>query len=227
MLLVENLTKTYISKGEKVNALDAVCCSIKKGNMNFIIGPSGSGKSTFLRIVGLMDNPTSGKILFMGKDVSTLTDNQAANFRSKYIGFVFQSYNLIPVLSVNENIALPLMLHNLSKEELQFRVNKVLKQVNLENLGNRMISEISGGQSQRVAIARALVTNPCLVIADEPTANLDSKTSDSIVNLLHDLNQKAGTTILVCTHNEKMIRDNSEVLVIKDGQLTSNGAMIC
>ena len=220
-----NVEKEYVIDKYKFKALKGASCKIPKGEMTFLFGPSGSGKTTFLNLLGLLDQPTAGEIFLMGEKVSDFNDNRAADFRSKNIGFIFQSFNLISVLSVLENVEFPLLHDNISRSERRERAEHYLEAVGLGELINRNIGEISGGQRQRVAIARALVTNPALVIADEPTANLDIRTSQEIVDLMTDMKSKFKTSFVICTHDETLINEGSRLIHIVDGQLQDTGGL--
>ncbi len=214
----DNISRIYRMDRVEVPALKNASGTITRASTTFLKGPSGSGKSTLLNILGLLDKPTTGSLQFLGEDVTNLTDRAAADFRAKHIGFVFQSYNLIPVLSLLENVEFPLMNRKLSAATCKAKAMEYLDAVGLSDLVNRRPGEISGGQRQRVAIARALVTEPSLVIADEPTANLDSKTSRDIVALLDRVQRELSTSVLVCTHDTDLITPNSNVINIIDGQ---------
>ncbi len=201
-----------------VHALRGVDLSVMEGDFTALIGASGSGKSTLLNMVGTIDTPDKGDVIVDGRNVGHLSENEKSLLRNEKIGFVFQSFNLVPVLSILENVELPLLVqNNLSKEERKKRAQEVLKDVGLETYGEHRPDQLSGGQRQRVAIARALVTYPKLVLADEPTANLDSKTTNSIIDLLLELNQKKKVTFLFCSHDEKLVKRVSKVIHIQDG----------
>lgn len=217
ILKVENLTKVY-GKGEnKVKALDNVSFSVEKGEFVAIVGASGSGKSTLLHLLGGVDKPTSGKVYVDGKDIYKLSDNELAIFRRREVGLIYQFYNLIPILNVKENITLPLELDNrhASKEELE----KLIKTLGLESRVNHLPNELSGGQEQRVSIGRALITHPALVLADEPTGNLDSKSSDEIVSLLKKANKEYKQTIIMITHNMEIASVADRIIKIEDGKI--------
>lgn len=221
ILTLKNVVKTYNLGETTVPALRGLNLSLKKGEFTALIGKSGSGKSTLLNLVGCIDAPDEGEILFEGHDITRLTEIQKSSFRNHKIGFIFQSFNLIPVLNVYENIELPLIIQpEVSTEERKARVLSALKDVELESFAHYPPDKLSGGQRQRVAIARALVTHPTLVLADEPTANLDSKTSHKIIDLLLDLNQKKHITFLFCSHDEKLIGRVGRIIHIQDGVIT-------
>lgn len=214
----ENLSKTYRMDRIEVPALRGVSGQIKRADTTFIKGPSGSGKSTLLNLLGLLDRPTSGELTILGEDVTGLSDRAAADFRAQHIGFVFQSFNLIPVLSVRENVEFPLLNRKMSAAARKDRAMEYLDAVGLSDFVDRRPGEISGGQRQRVAIARALVSEPSLVIADEPTANLDTKTSREIVDLMDRVRTELNTSVVICTHDTDLITPDSSVIHIIDGQ---------
>lgn len=221
ILALKNVVKTYHLGETKVQALRGLDLVLKKGEFTALIGKSGSGKSTLLNLVGCIDSPDSGQILFEGKDITHIDEISKSSLRNHKIGFIFQSFNLIPVLNVYENVELPLVIqHEVSAEERKNRVMAALKDVELEEFLHYPPDKLSGGQRQRVAIARALVTHPTLVLADEPTANLDSKTSHKIIDLLLDLNQKKQITFLFCSHDEKLIDRVGRIIRIQDGVIS-------
>lgn len=218
ILRLNNVVKTYHLGEVIVRALQGLHLTINKGEFTAIIGKSGSGKSTLLNMVGCIDKPDSGEILFEGTDISRLTENERSVLRNAKIGFIFQSFNLIPVLSVYENIELPLVIQpKIGPQERRERVMTALRDVGLETFKDYPPEKLSGGQRQRVAIARAIVTNPSLVLADEPTANLDSKTTHMILDLLTNLNENKKITFLFCSHDEKLIGRVGRVVQIQDG----------
>ncbi len=215
---LKGVHRSYKLGETHVHALRGVDLSVMEGDFTALIGASGSGKSTLLNMVGTIDSPDKGDVIVDGKNVGHLSENEKSLLRNEKIGFVFQSFNLVPVLSILENVELPLLVqNNLSKEERKKRAQEVLKDVGLETYGEHRPDQLSGGQRQRVAIARALVTYPKLVLADEPTANLDSKTTHSIIDLLLELNQKKKVTFLFCSHDEKLVQRVSKVIHIQDG----------
>ena len=212
--------RSYQLGETRVHALRGVDLSVMEGDFTALIGASGSGKSTLLNMVGTIDSPDQGDVVIDGRRVAELSENEKSLLRNEKIGFVFQSFNLVPVLSILENVELPLLVRNtLTKAERAARALEVLKDVGLENFAHHRPDQLSGGQRQRVAIARALVTHPKLVLADEPTANLDSKTTHSIIDLLLELNQKKKVTFLFCSHDEKLVGRVSKVVHIQDGQI--------
>ena len=217
ILRVENLTKIYGKKETQVVALDNVSFSVKKGEFVAIVGASGSGKSTLLHLIGGVDRPTKGKVYIDGKDIFALDDDKLAIFRRRQIGLIYQFYNLIPILNVEENITLPLALDNrkVSNEELE----NMLSHLGLEKRRYHLPNELSGGQQQRTSIGRALITRPTIVLADEPTGNLDSKSSDEIVALLKKSNRDMKQTIIMITHNMEIAKSADRILKIEDGRI--------
>ncbi len=217
ILRVENLSKKY-GKGEsEVIAVDNVNFSVEKGEFLAIVGSSGSGKSTLLHLLGGVDRPTSGKVYVDGKDIYSLSDDNLAIFRRRQVGIIYQFYNLIPILNVEENITLPCDLDGNKVDEK--RLNELLKSLGLENRRKHLPNELSGGQQQRVSIGRALINNPAIILADEPTGNLDSKASEEIVELLKLTNKKYKQTIIMITHNLEIANEADRVLRIEDGKI--------
>ena len=217
ILRVENLNKIY-GKGEnEVRAVDNVSFSVERGEFIAIIGASGSGKSTLLHLLGGVDRPTSGKVYIDGKDIYALNDEKLAIFRRRQVGLIYQFYNLIPILNVEENIKLPCDLDG--KEVDPKRLNELLKTLNLENRKTHLPNELSGGQQQRVSIGRAIINNPAIMLADEPTGNLDSKASEEIISLLRLSNQKYKQTVIVITHDEKIALEADRIITIGDGKI--------
>lgn len=217
ILKVENLTKIY-GKGEtKVVALDNVSFEVKKGEFVAIVGASGSGKSTLLHLIGGVDRPTSGKVYIDGEDIYKMKDDALAIFRRRQVGLIYQFYNLIPILNIEENITLPLELDNkkVNKDEL----NELLQTLGLEKRKTHLPNELSGGQQQRTSIGRAIITHPAIILADEPTGNLDSKASDEIVELLKVSNKKYKQTIIMITHNLEMASIADRIIKIEDGHI--------
>ena len=217
ILKVENLTKIYGKDSTKVVALDHVSFSVEKGEFVAIVGASGSGKSTLLHLIGGVDRPTSGKVFIDGKDIFNFNDDKLAIFRRRQVGLIYQFYNLIPILNVEENITLPLSLDNreIDKEKL----NDMLKLLGLQNRRMHLPNELSGGQQQRTSIGRALITNPTIILADEPTGNLDSKSSDEIVALLKKSNKELNQTIIMITHNMEIAKVADRIIKIEDGKI--------
>lgn len=217
ILKVENLSKVY-GKGENtVKAVDNVSFSIEKGEFVAIIGASGSGKSTLLHMLGGVDRPTSGKVYIEGKDIYSLSDDNLAIFRRRQVGLIYQFYNLIPVLNVVENITLPCNLDG--KEINEKRLNDLLHTLGLENRKNNLPNQLSGGQQQRVSIGRAMMNEPAIMLADEPTGNLDSKASEEIVSLLRLSNKKYNQTVIIITHDEKIALQADRIITIDDGKV--------
>ena len=221
ILKVENLTKTYGKGSTKVVALDNVSFSVEKGEFVAIVGASGSGKSTLLHILGGVDKPDSGKVFIDGKDIFKLDDDKLAIFRRRQIGLIYQFYNLIPILNVEENITLPLSLDNRKVDRIE--LNNMLSLLGLTNRRGHLPNELSGGQQQRTSIGRALITNPTLILADEPTGNLDSKNSDEIVALLKKTNQELNQTIIMITHNMEIAACADRIIKIEDGKIVKEG----
>ena len=218
ILRVENLCKTY-GKGEnEVKALDHVSFTVNKGEFIAIIGPSGSGKSTLLHILGGVDKPTSGKVFMDGCDVYAQNDEQLAIFRRRQVGLIYQFYNLIPVLDVTENITLPVLMDG--QKVNKDRLEELLTTLKLKGRGNHLPNQLSGGQQQRVSIGRALMNAPAVVLADEPTGNLDSKNSQEIVELLKVSNQKYNQTLIIITHDENIALQADRIMAIEDGKIT-------
>ena len=217
ILRVENLTKIY-GKGEnKVVALDNVSFSVNKGEFVAIVGASGSGKSTLLHLMGGVDRPTSGKVFIDDKDIYSFNDDKLAIFRRRQVGLIYQFYNLIPILNVEENITLPLALDNRKVDKAV--LDDLLKRLGLENRRNHLPSQLSGGQQQRTSIGRALITNPSIILADEPTGNLDSKASDEIVEILKKSNKELNQTIIMITHNMEIAKECDRIIKIEDGKI--------
>ncbi len=217
ILRVENLSKVY-GKGEnKVFALDNVSFSVEKGEFVAIVGASGSGKSTLLHLVGGVDRPTKGKVFIDGKNIYEMNDDKLAIFRRRQVGLIYQFYNLIPILNVEENITLPLELDN--REVDKKTLKELLELLGLEHRSKHLPNELSGGQQQRVSIGRALITNPAIILADEPTGNLDSKSSDEIVALLKKSNKEYNQTIIMITHNMEIAKEADRIIKIEDGRI--------
>ncbi len=222
VIKTENIRKTYNPDSIPVHALKGVDLKIEKGEFTAIVGPSGSGKTTLLNIIGGLDRPTEGYIEVGGKDISKLSDNQLIDFRKNNIGFVFQAYNLIPVLTAKENVEFVMLLQNRPQEERDSRAEELLKAVGLEAEINRRPSKLSGGQQQRVAVARALASKPTFVLADEPTANLDSKSTANLLDIMAELNRKEEITFVFSTHDQRVIDRARRVLTLEDGVIASD-----
>jgi len=225
---LENVKKNYSLGTVQVPAVRGVSFEIEKGDFISIAGPSGSGKSTILNMIGCMDTPSEGKVIVNGKDISTLSDYQTTLLRHETIGFIFQSFNLIPVLNVYENIEFPLLLgrgeakNSESRKHNKEWIEYLIAQVGLERWIHHKSNELSGGQRQRVAIARALVTKPTIVLADEPTANLDSKTGEEVIELMKKINHEMDTTFIFSTHDASVVGIADHVIRLKDGLITDN-----
>jgi putative ABC transport system ATP-binding protein len=224
LISLRDLAKVYQMGDQEVRALDGVDLEIQKGEFVAIMGPSGSGKSTLMNLVGCLDTPSSGSYVLNGQEVSTMDENQLADLRNREIGFVFQTFNLLPRTSALQNVELPLVYAGVSRPERRRRAKEVLVRVSLTDRSHHTPSELSGGQRQRVAVARALINNPSLLLADEPTGNLDSKTSLDIMQLFKDLHQ-AGNTIVLVTHEEDIAASATRVIKLLDGRVKSDDSM--
>ena len=223
MIEAKNLQKIYKVGTIDLTVIDDLSLTIEQGEFISFIGPSGSGKSTVLNMLGCLDTPTSGTLTINDQDISYLNKTHLANFRGEHIGFIFQSFNLIPVLSVYENIEYPLiMIQNLDEQTRKIRVEKLLHEVGMFEHKDKTPDKISGGQMQRVAIARALVTNPKIVFADEPTANLDSQTAHMIIELMKNIQKEHGTTFIFATHDEKIVANVDRLITLVDGNIVSD-----
>ena len=215
---ITGLTKDYALGKTTVNALRGINLTIEKGDLISIVGPSGSGKTTLLNVIGCIDNATTGSVKVSDREITKLDDKQITDMRLHHIGFIFQTFNLIPVLNALENVEFPLLLmKKQSKAEVRKRAEKLIEEVGLKEHMKHRPAELSGGQRQRVAIARALVTNPDIVLADEPTANLDSVTGDQILNLMKDMNRTEHTTFIFSTHDANVLKYANSVVKIRDG----------
>jgi putative ABC transport system ATP-binding protein len=215
---LDNIYKTYQMGSTSINALNGLDCKIEQGEYVALMGPSGSGKSTLMNVIGCLDSPTSGVYMLNGQDVSRMTDDELANVRNIEIGFVFQSFNLLPRTSARENVALPLVYAGVGKKERLERAQQVLEKVGLGDRGDHKPNELSGGQRQRVAIARALINNPSIVLADEPTGNLDSKSSEEIMRLFEAIHNE-GNTVVMVTHEEDIAKFAKRKIRMIDGKL--------
>ncbi len=219
-IIIENLTKTYQNDGLSIRAVRDANLTIEPGEFIVLLGPSGGGKSTFLNLLGGMDRPTSGSVHFNGFALESATEEQLARFRREKIGFVFQFYNLLPALNAVENVMLPLMARSVPLSQAKERATSILVSMGLQDRLSHVPSKLSGGEQQRVAIARAIVHQPELVVADEPTGDLDSVTSQEIINLMHDLNTSRGITFVVATHNLAWRERAHRIIEIRDGILS-------
>ena len=221
ILKVENLTKTYGSGENLVHAVDDVSFSVENGEFVAIVGASGSGKSTLLHLIGGVDRPTSGKIFVDGNDISKMNDDKLAVFRRRQVGIVYQFYNLIPILTVEENITLPCDLDGRGVD--RERLEMILDSFGLRARRKHLPNQLSGGQQQRTSIARALINNPSLVLADEPTGNLDSKSSEEVMSILKMCNQSYGQTVIMITHNLDIAKQADRIITISDGKIVEEG----
>ncbi len=219
ILQLQNVSRLYHQGGETIRALNGVDLTLRRGEFVAIAGPSGSGKTTLLNVSVGLDRPTEGKVWVGGQDLTGMSGPQLAQLRLNRVGFIFQSYNLVPVLSAEENAELILLLRGLPAAERKRSVLQVLKEVGLEGLENRRPSELSGGQQQRVAVARAIVAEPALVLADEPTANLDSETAFALIDLMEKLNQEHDTTFLFSTHDPRVMKRAKRIIHLLDGSV--------
>jgi len=217
---IENVSKNYTLGKVEVPALKNISLSVKHGEIICLMGPSGSGKSTLLNLIGALDTPTNGEVHINGENISTLTDRALSKFRNRTLGFIFQSFNLIPVLSVSENIEYPLLIQDISTSERRDRVKEYIDAVGLTPYSSRYPDELSGGQRQRVAIARALATHPSIIIADEPTANLDHKTGKEVMDLISSMNKKSGSTVIFATHDPIVSNYTKKIIRLKDGEIS-------
>jgi putative ABC transport system ATP-binding protein len=220
IITVKNVTKDYPLGKTTVHALKGVDMAVEEGQFISVIGPSGCGKTTLLNLIGCIDRVTEGSITIGGKEITTLDDKELTDLRLFKIGFIFQTFNLIPVLNIRENVEFPLLLmKNLSKQEINKRADKLIDEVGITEYINHRPAELSGGQRQRVAVARALVTNPDIVLADEPTANLDSVTGENILSLMREMNRIEKTTFIFSTHNPDVLKYAQKIHKLKDGQI--------
>ncbi len=222
IILTEKLTKDYKADGNIVHAVRNIDFSVKCGEFTAIVGPSGSGKTTFLNLISGLDTPTSGKIWLNDKQITEMNGKELSDFRRDHIGFIFQAYNLIPVLTVKENIEYIMLLQGITKEERYSHVQDILKDIGMEGYEKRFPPKLSGGQQQRVAIARAMVSKPELILADEPTANLDQKTGAELLNMMRELNKKTGMTFLFSTHDPMVMERADRVVTLVDGQIATD-----
>jgi len=225
MIKLTNLSRVFRTQDVETTALSNINLTVNEGDFLAIMGPSGCGKSTLLSILGMLDSPTSGNFDFAGTDIAGYSEKQLAEIRKESIGFVFQSFNLIDELTVYENVELPLQYQKISKSERKQRVETILKRVGIDHRGEHLPQQLSGGQQQRVAVARALVINPKLILADEPTGNLDSKNGDEVMAMLRELNRE-GTTVIMVTHSEKEGAYADRLVRLLDGQVMLDKANI-
>ena len=221
LVKILNVSKIYGQPPNQVIALKDVSCEIKNGEFVAIIGPSGSGKSTLMNIIGCLDKPTGGQLLLEDKKVSALSQNELAKIRNSKIGFIFQSFNLLPRTSAIKNVMLPLLYSKVEKKQRENKAKQMLAKVGLEDKENATPSQLSGGQQQRVAIARALINDPQIILADEPTGNLDTKSSSEIMQILKNLNSE-GKTIVIITHESEIAKNSKRIITLRDGQILSD-----
>jgi putative ABC transport system ATP-binding protein len=221
IIKTECLTKKYQLGKMEIPVLKGIDLTVKKGEFMIVAGPSGSGKTTLFNLIGGLDRPTSGKIWVSSQELSQLNFQQLAEFRKSKVSFVFQFFNLVPVLTVYENIEFPLLLQQITSCEIENRILRTLEKLGLKNFKDRYPNELSGGQQQRVAIARALATNPAIILADEPTANLDSLTGETIINLMLEINQKENVSFLIATHDPMVTKHASHLVEIHDGLIVN------
>ncbi len=222
VIAAEGVTKVYSENGVPVHAIRGIDLEISSGEFTAIVGPSGSGKTTFLNIISGLDTLTEGKVWLSGRLISEMSGRELSDFRRDSIGFIFQAYNLIPVLTVEENIEYIMLLQGVPKRERRRRVADILKDVELEGFEGRMPPKLSGGQQQRVAIARAMVSQPAIILADEPTANLDSETGANLLDMMRDLNERTGMTFVFSTHDENVMKRARRLIILKDGRITGD-----
>jgi putative ABC transport system ATP-binding protein len=221
---LDDVTKEYLQGSQRVHALRGLSFEIQRGEFTAICGPSGSGKTTALNLIGALDQPTSGRVILEGRDLATLSRRELSHLRRDRIGFVFQAYNLLPVLTAYENAELVLTLQHVEPDERRERVMKLLADVGLEGMESRRPSELSGGQQQRVAIARAIASNPAVVLADEPTANVDSETANHLLDIMEKLNADRGVTFIFSTHDPQVFERARRVIRVVDGRIESDSA---
>lgn len=222
IIVTEKLKKDYKTDGNIVHAVRNIDFTVKSGEFTAIVGPSGSGKTTFLNLISGLDTPTAGKVWLNDKQITEMKGNELSDFRRDHIGFIFQAYNLIPVLTVKENIEYIMLLQGITKEDRYNNVMNILKDIGMEGYEKRFPPKLSGGQQQRVAIARAMVSKPELILADEPTANLDQKTGAELLDMMRELNKKTGMTFLFSTHDPMVMERADRVVTLVDGQIAKD-----
>jgi putative ABC transport system ATP-binding protein len=222
VIVTENLTKDYRADGLVVPAVRGIDLTVRAGEFTAIVGPSGSGKTTFLNLISGLDSPSGGRIWLRDKLISEMSGNELSDFRRDHIGFIFQAYNLIPVLTVRENIEYIMLLQGVAEEKRKERVRAILREIGMEGFENRFPPKISGGQQQRVAIARAMVSRPEMILADEPTANLDSETGSELLDMMRMLNRKTGMTFLFSTHDRMVMERADRVIMLHDGRIAKD-----
>jgi putative ABC transport system ATP-binding protein len=217
IIKVKNLEKTYQDNGVPVHAIRGIDLNISKGEFLVIAGPSGSGKTTLLNMIGALDKPTRGSIYFEGEDITKKSKTELSSFRLHRLGFIFQAYNLIPVLTALENIEFSMMLLGVPEKEREEKALKLMEELGIKDLANKQPNEMSGGQQQRVAVARAIINNPSIVLADEPTANLDSKTAGHLLDLMQKMNEEKDITFIFSSHDKQVMNRAKRLLILKDG----------
>jgi len=222
LIVTKGVRKVYQDNGVPVKAIRGIDLEIKPGEFTAIVGPSGSGKTTFLNVISGLDTPSEGEVWLAGRKISTMSGRELSDYRRDHIGFIFQAYNLIPVLTVEENVEYIMLLQGVEKAKRHQRVEKVLAELGLEGFAGRLPTKLSGGQQQRVAVARAIVSEPSLVLADEPTANLDSKTGAELLDMMRDLNEKRRITFLFSTHDNLIMERARRLITLKDGRIDSD-----
>ena len=222
VIVTEEITKVYDPDGIPIHALNGIDLTIQSGELTAIVGPSGSGKTTFLNIISGLDSPSAGKVWLAGKVISEMSGNELSDYRRDNIGFIFQAYNLIPVLTVRENVEYIMLLAGVQKTERHERVTAMLESVGLAGMEDRLPTQLSGGQQQRVAIARAMVSEPTIVLADEPTANLDSKTGADLLKMMRQLNTDTGMTFIFSTHDPLVMESAKRLITFRDGRIESD-----
>jgi len=222
IIVTRSVTKTYQDNGVPVEALRGIDLTISGGEFTAIVGPSGSGKTTFLNVISGLDTPSGGEIWLAGRRLSDMSGRELSDFRRDHIGFIFQAYNLIPVLSVEENVEYIMLLQGVPSRERHLRVKAMLRELGIEEYADRLPTKLSGGQQQRVAVARSMVSQPSLILADEPTANLDSKTGGDLLDMMRELNEKSGLTFVFSTHDPKIMQRARRLITLKDGRIDSD-----
>ncbi len=222
VIVARDVRKTYAENGVPVEAVRGVSFTITSGEFSALVGPSGSGKTTLLNIISGLDSLTSGEVLLDGRELSAMSGRELSDYRRDSVGFIFQAYNLIPVLTVEENVEYVMLLQGVAKDERRERVHTILTELGLEGFAHRLPPKLSGGQQQRVAVARAIVSEPALILADEPTANLDSKTGAELLDMMRELNQRRGMTFLFSTHDTMIMERARRLITLKDGMIDSD-----
>ncbi len=219
LVIAKGVTKIYTDSGIPVSALRGADLRIDYGEFTALVGPSGSGKTTLLNVISGLDFPSEGEVWLGGKLLSRMGGRELSDFRRDHVGFIFQAYNLIPVLTVEENVEYVMLLQGLSKKERKQRITEILRVIGLDGFGNRLPTQLSGGQQQRVAVARAMVSRPTIILADEPTANLDTAASESLLDMMYRLNQETGMTFVFSTHDQRVVERARRIVTLKDGMI--------